>query len=111
MRLAPVALSAALLCGCGRPVPADKSSYVGEWQARKPTMYLLINQDGSIKYKRVERGGSTTIEAPIKSFEGDDFHVGVGPFSTRFVVATPPYQDRDGWKMVVDGVELVRTAR
>src|SRR6185436_20613089 len=106
-----VALLAALLCGCGQPVPAEKSSYVGEWQERKQTMYLLITQDGSIRYKRLKGGASTSIEAPIRSFEGDDFHVGVGPFSTRFVVSAPPYQDKDGWKMVVDGVELVRTAR
>jgi len=92
-------------------VPEDKASYVGEWQERKQTMYLLITQDGSIRYKRLRGGASTSIEAPIRGFEGDDFHVGVGPFSTRFVVSAPPYQDQDGWKMVVDGVELVRTAR
>ena len=98
----------ALLCGCGQPVPADKASYVGEWQAKQQAMYLLITQEGSITYKRVSGRSTTSIEAPLKAFEGDDFHVGVGPFTTRFVVAAPPYQDQDGWKMVVDGVELVR---
>jgi hypothetical protein len=111
MRTTPAALLAALLWGCGQPVPADKAGYVGEWQERKQTMYLLITQDGSIRYKRLKGGASTSIEAPLRSFEGDDFHVGVGPFTTRFVVSTPPYQDKDGWRMVVDGVELERTAR
>lgn len=111
MRITAIALFAVLVCGCGQPVPEEKSSYVGEWQERKQTMYLLITQDGSIRYKRLKGGASTSIEAPLKSFEGDDFHVGVGPFTTRFVVSTPPYQDKDGWRMVVDGVELERTAR
>jgi hypothetical protein len=108
VRIAPAALAAALLGGCGQPVPSDKARYVGEWRANKPAMYLLINQDGSIKYKRSEGRTSTFIEAPIRSFEGDDFHVGVGPFTTRFVVGTAPYQDKEGWKMVVDDVELLR---
>ncbi len=104
-------LAAAMLCGCGQPVPPDKAGYVGEWQGRQETMHLLITQDGRIKYKRVKGASTTSIEAPIRNFEGNDFHVGVGPFSTRFVVSAPPYQDKEGWKMVVDGVELLRTAR
>ena len=108
-RVASAALSAALLYGCGEPVPADKASYVGEWQAPKESMYLLITQEGSIRYKRISGRSTTSIEGPIKAFEGDDFHVGVGPFSTRFVVAAPPHQDKEGWKMVVDGVELTRS--
>jgi hypothetical protein len=30
--------------------------------------------------------------------------------STRFVVSKPPYQEGDSWKMVVDQVELTKTA-
>ena len=36
------------LAGCGKPVPPEKAAYVGEWQEK--TMYLLITQDGSVKY-------------------------------------------------------------
>jgi hypothetical protein len=30
--------------------------------------------------------------------------------ATTFVVSKPPYQEEDKWKMVVDDVELVKTA-
>jgi hypothetical protein len=96
------------LVGCGKPVPAEKSAYVGEWQTR--TMYLLITQDGSVRYKRLKGGASTSVEGPLNGFTGNDFEVGVGPMATTFVVSKPPYQDGERWKMVVDGVELVKTA-
>ena len=97
------------LFGCGQPVPPDKVAYVGEWQER--TMYLLITQDGSVRYKRLKAGATTSIEGPLKGFEGDDFVVGVGPINTTFDVSRPPYQDGESWKMVVDGLELTRSAR
>jgi hypothetical protein len=96
------------LVGCGKPVPPEKSAYVGEWQER--TMYLLITQDGSVRYKRLRGGATTSVEGPLKQFSGDNFAVGVGPVATTFVVNKPPYQDGERWKMVVDGVELVKTA-
>jgi hypothetical protein len=96
------------LIGCGKPVPAEKVAYVGEWQDQ--TMYLLITQDGSVRYKRLKGGASTSVEGPLKGFSGDNFEVGVGPVAATFVVSKPPYQDGERWKMVVDGVELVKTA-
>jgi hypothetical protein len=107
MRVAALALLAAMLCGCGQPVPPDKVAYVGEWQAK--TMYLLITGDGSIRYRRLRGGATTSVEGPLKGFDGDHFEVGIGPFSTMFVVSKPPYQDGATWKMVVDDVELTRT--
>jgi hypothetical protein len=97
-----------VLGGCGKPVPPEKASYVGEWQ--HPTMYLLLTQDGSVKYKRLKGGATTSIDAPLKKFEGDNFEAGLGPMSTMFVVTRPPFQAEGKWKMVVDGVELTRTS-
>jgi len=94
--------------GCGKPVPPEKAAYVGEWQ--HPTMYLLLTQDGSVRYKRIQGGATTSVEAPLKGFQGNNFEVGIGPMSTTFVVTKPPYDDGGKWKMVVDGVELVRTS-
>jgi hypothetical protein len=102
----PLAL---LLAACGKPVPAEKSAYVGEWEEK--TMYLLITQDGSVRYKRLKGGGTTSVEGPLKGFTGDNFDVGIGPMTTTFVVSKPPYQDGKSWKMVVDGVTLTRTAQ
>lgn len=49
------------------------------------------------------------MTGPLKSFVGNDFEVGFGPFATTFVVSEPPYRDGDEWKMVVDEAELVRS--
>ena len=107
-RVIPLLIALSLI-GCGIPVPPEKSAYVGEWQEK--TMYLLITQDGSVRYKRLKGGATTSIEGPLKSFDGNNFAVGIGPMSSMFVVDKPPYQDGQTWKMMVDGVELTRTAQ
>lgn len=96
----------ALLSACGKPVPPEKSAYVGQWQAT--AMEILVTQDGSVAYRRLEGGVDKSIDGPLKEFEGDDFVVGVGPIATTFVVSAPPHQDGTDWKMTVDGVELTR---
>jgi hypothetical protein len=95
------------MTGCGKPVPADKAAFVGEWQAKN--MYLLITQDGTIQYKRQEGNTSTSINGPLKGFVGNNFETGVGPLTTTFVVTRAPFQEEGKWKMVVDGVELSKT--
>lgn len=102
-------IAALSLFGCGKPVPPEKSAYVGEWQEK--TMYLLITQDGSVRYKRLKGGVTTSVEGPLKGFDGNNFEAGIGPLATTFMVSKPPYQDGDKWKMVVDDVELIRTAQ
>jgi hypothetical protein len=95
-----------LLVACAKPVPEDKKAYIGEWKA--PGMYLLILDDGSVKYQRIKGGGSVSVNGPLKEFNGDNFLVGVGPFTTTFVVAKVPALEGSTWKMVVDGVELTK---
>jgi len=56
------------LAACGHPVPPEKANYVGEWQ--HPAMYLLITKDGSVVYKRVKGGGTVSVNAPLKEFQG-----------------------------------------
>lgn len=97
----------AVLAGCGKPVPKEKLAYVGEWQ--EPNMYLFIAEDGSVTYKRIKNGSTTSIEGALKGFEGNNFEVGIGPMATTFVVSKPPYQVGNQWKMVVDGRELIKT--
>ncbi len=63
------------LSGCGIDVPEDKSSYIGEWQSKE--MYLLILQDGSVKYKRLKKGATVSVTGPIQEFQGDNFVVGI----------------------------------
>ena len=103
--LIPILL-AVLLAACGVAVPAEKAAYVGEWKSEG--MSLLITRDGSIRYQRMRKGASTSINAPLKAFRGDDFDVGIGPMTTTFTVSSPPRQVDGIWKMTVDGVELTR---
>ena len=96
-----------LLAACGKPVPADKQEYVGTWEST--TTFLLIDTSGRVVYKhKPSPSTSKSLDAPIKSYEGDDIIVGVGPLTTRFVVSAPPHQVEGSWKMTVDGQELTR---
>jgi hypothetical protein len=104
--LAFLLISTLALSACGKPIPPEKSAYVGEWRAQ--TMSLLIAQDGSVVYKRIKGGATTSVNGPIRRFEGDNFVVGIPLVSTTFEVSKPPYQEADKWKMVVDGVELTK---
>ncbi|WP_313317253.1 hypothetical protein [Stenotrophomonas sp.] len=107
-RMGLLALAVAcLLTACGKPVPADKQDYVGSWESA--TTLLVIDASGRVIYKHQPKPSvSKSLDAPIKAYEGNDFVVGVGPVSTRFVVSVPPHQEGDRWKMTVDGQELTR---
>lgn len=110
-RLATAAVATVLLLtGCSKPVPPDKADYVGRWigESAELRVDLQIHQEGRIDYRKVEGRSTTTINAPIKAFRGNDFIVGVGPIETTFVVATPPRREGERWQMTVDGLELVR---
>ena len=103
-----LALALAILAGCAKPVPAEKTAYVGDWRASN--MDLSIDAGGTVRYQRRKGGSSTSIEGPIQRFEGDNFLVGVGPLSTTFVVSRPPHERNGGWSMTVDGVELRKSS-
>lgn len=96
------------LAACGNPLPPEKFAYVGQWNA--PGMSLLITQDGSVAYKRIKGGVTTSINAPLKKFEGDKFVVGIGLWTTSFVVSKSPHEEAGRWKMTIDGVDLTRTS-
>lgn len=102
----PTLLLAFFLVGCSQPLPEDRLSYVGEWQSNE--MALLILADGTVSYERLKNGGKTSINAPLKEFQGDSFVVGIGPLTTVFDVSAPPRQVDGRWEMVVDGVRLIR---
>lgn len=107
-RIAALVIAVLLVAGCATPVPPGKLSYVGEWHQR--TMYLLITADGSVEYKRLKEGVTTTITGPLREFKGDNFVVGFWPVLATFEVTETPHQEGDAWVMVVDGVKLIRTA-
>ena len=98
----------ALLTACSKPLPEDKLSYAGIWQSKE--MELRIFVDGTVAYKRLKNGGTTSINAPLKEFQDNNFIVGLGPINTTFVVTEPPHVVDGSWQMVVDGVQLTKTS-
>ena len=100
-------LAACLLLGaCSKPLPPERSDYVGDWRAT--TMRVLILADGTVAYKRLKQGATFSVNGPLQRFEGNNFVVGIWFLTTTFVVSEPPHEVNGKWKMVVDGVELTR---
>ena len=98
-----------LLSGCNSiPIPEEKRTYVGTWEG--VGFHLTISDDGGVNYRRVNGNNTKTVTGPVKSFNGDDFVVGVLFITTTFTVQHPPYMEGNEWLMVVDGVELKKVA-
>jgi len=105
-KLYTIVLLLLLLTACSKPLPEIKLNYVGEWQSKE--MVLLILEDGSVAYKRLKGGVTTSVNGPLKEFVGDDFVVGFLFLTTTFKVSEPPHELEGQWQMVVDGVRLFR---
>jgi hypothetical protein len=90
-----------------KPFPKNKLNYIGDWKSKG--MSLLILSDGSVSYKRLKRGGSTSMSGPLKEFIKNDFVVGILFFTTQFNVSVPPYKSNGVWKMTVDGISLTKS--
>jgi hypothetical protein len=111
-----MSLRALLLVGClfasqpsfadPLPVPANKSTYVGEWLGEK--MRIKIHQEGKVEYKRDQPGKNISLSIELQRFDGDNFDAGWGIVHSTFVVSKPPHLDHGKWKMTVDGVELTK---
>ena len=99
--------------GCGafqsEPLPDDKQEYAGHWVG--DGWNLTITKDGGVSWEEVEGGGKSSLNGPIKSYDGDDFTVGVLGIETTFHVEVLPHEDNGEWKMTVDGHELTRVSR
>ena len=95
-----------LLTGCAKPLPEDRLTYAGGWQGEG--MLLSIDIGGTVDYQRQEGNSTRSINAPIKSFQGDNFVVGVLFMETTFFVSQPPQKINGTWTMTVDDVELVK---
>jgi hypothetical protein len=104
-----LAVAIVMLAACGEPIPQARLAYAGDWRGKQ--MRLVITPGGYCEYNRRHEGGNTTtVNAPIQRFEGDNFVVGIGLFTTTFVVSKPPHLEGGQWKMTVDGVELTRAS-
>ena len=95
------------LCGCSaKPVPPEKSGYVGTW--RGPNMSVAITQDGRVKYERNDGWIPKSLDGALQGFHSDSFDVSVYGYTTTFVVSLSPHYVGDSIRMTVDGVELTK---
>lgn len=89
-----------------QPLPPDKLNYEGHWETTG--MKLVITRDGMLSYEKVGDGRKTSVNGPIKNFEGDDIVVGAWILTTTFTVQEPPHQEDGQWVMVVDNTKLYK---
>ena len=108
MKKAILLLLSVFLFSCSKPLPENKLDYAGEWKSKE--MYLLILADGTVSYQRLQKGGKTSINGPLKEFQGDNFVVGAAFLTTTFEVSEVPYQEDGSWFMVVDGLKLKKSS-
>jgi hypothetical protein len=101
-------LATCMLAGVAHadPVPESKLAYVGHWQGKD--MDIMLDKDGSLKYKRTKPNYKADLSMDVNGFDGNDFYAGFGPFRSTFVVSKPPNRVGKVWKMTVDGVELTK---
>lgn len=90
----------------GSGIPADKSDYIGNWQAQDHV--LRIAASGKVHYERHRGGADIRLDLPVQAFLGDDFVIGVLFWTTTFQVSAPPHREDGGWRMIADGVEYSR---
>ena len=75
---------------CAEPIPIQKLDYVGHWE--NDEVLLIIRADGTVSYIRAKNGRSTSINAPLREFIGDDFVVGFSFMTTTFKVSESPFK-------------------
>jgi hypothetical protein len=105
-RLACVVLAAGLCACSAKPVPPEKSEYVGTWKA--PKMSVSITQDGQVNYQRSDGWIPKSASGTLQGFNSDNFDVAVMGYTTTFIVSLPPHPVGDDTRMTVDGVELTK---
>jgi hypothetical protein len=92
------------LAACGKPLPADRAAYIGEWHGNGVT--LSVSAEGSLFFEKVAGGSRDQIKGPIQGFDGDDISVGVLFIKSTIDVSKPPTETDGVWTMTVEGVEV-----
>jgi hypothetical protein len=105
-RLACVVLAALLSACSAKPVPPEKSEYVGTWKG--PKMSVSITQAGEVKYERSDGWIPKSATGTLQGFNSDNFDVAVMGYTTTFIVSLPPHWVGDQKRMTVDGIELTK---
>ncbi len=115
-----VIMSGAFVCG-PKPIPPDKTAFVGEWSTRSG-FTLWLNANGKARlFQPLERASpdfdsiGIKVAPPVTEELRVQF---VAPnrldiwktmlYGKRYRVDRPPYQDGDSVRMVLNGVTFTR---
>jgi hypothetical protein len=88
-----------------RPPPTPQ--FVGQWEG--PGLRMHIESDGTVEVQHVDDGNSSEFKAPAMSWDGGEIKIGIGPFTKVYTLNEAPHLVDDQWRMVVNGIVLVRT--
>jgi hypothetical protein len=104
--LDPAALEEAL-----RPEPPPSPAWVGTWEG--PGMTVRIDESGLVDLRRGASGTggdlASSVAGPAKAWT-PSLEVGVGVFTTGWRVDETPHEVNGEWRMVIEGVVVVRTS-
>jgi hypothetical protein len=98
-----------LAAACATPVPVEREAFIGAWDG--PGLLLVITPEGWMYYRRVKPRSSSTYRGPVKDLTDDAIVGSAFFFRVRLPVDTVPYYDGSRWRMVLDGVALVKSDR
>jgi hypothetical protein len=105
-RLVCIALVALLAACSAKPVPPEKSEFVGTWKG--PKMSISITQAGKVTYERSDGWIPKSATGNLQRFHSDNFDIDVWGYGLTFIVSLPPHPFGDKTRMIVDGVELIK---
>jgi hypothetical protein len=113
LRALAASFAVLLVLGCAglleqvEPAPPPSPAWVGAWEG--PGMSVHIEPSGLVTIE--QRGSSTTrVAAPAIRWDDDALVIGAFGLETTYRVDEPPYEHDGEWRMVLEGVPLVREA-
>jgi hypothetical protein len=89
-----------------RPPPSP--NYVGAWAG--VGLEMEIDPEGMVDVVHNDNGSHSEFSAPAMSWDAGELKIGIGPIVRTYTVNEPPHLVDGEWRMVVNGIVLVRTS-
>jgi hypothetical protein len=73
-------------------------------------MVVVIEPDGMVGVSRHTDHTNSDLRAPAQAWKPDAVEIGLGGLTTTYRVDEAPYEKDGAWRMVIEGVPLVRVS-